>query len=168
MNLLLRPFRADEFDLVWAAKRASSGWADGNARRRLRRRFERSGELHQGLLELAVEVDGRVVGDVQARRPRHGLPEGVFELGIDLFDPADRGKGIGRAAIAELTSLLFRDYGAGRVQASTAVDNVAARGALEALGFANEGVMRAFMPSPDGARVDYVLYAVTADDWRRR
>jgi RimJ/RimL family protein N-acetyltransferase len=37
---------------------------------------------------------------------------------------------------------------------------------LERLGFAEEGVLRAYMPS-EGGREDYVMYAVTADGWRR-
>ena len=48
-----------------------------------------------------------------------------------------------------------------RVQASTDVDNVAMRRALERAGYAFEGVQRAFMPEAD-RRVDYALYALTA------
>jgi RimJ/RimL family protein N-acetyltransferase len=40
------------------------------------------------------------------------------------------------------------------------------RRVLERLGFACEGVMRAFEPQgPGGARNDFALYAMTADDW---
>jgi RimJ/RimL family protein N-acetyltransferase len=38
------------------------------------------------------------------------------------------------------------------------------RGVLERLGFACEGVMRAFMPEGTG-RTDHALYAVTKADW---
>ena len=170
MTVRLRPFRAHELGQVWAARVARGVPSDQNARRRFRRTYERwrEGAMADGFLQLAVEADGRLVGDVQARRPKHGLPEGAFELGIDLYDPADRGKGYGRAAVEQLTELLFRDHAAGRVQASTSVDNAAMCRVLERLGYRREGVMRAFWPLPDGSRQDFALYAVTRGDWERR
>ena len=74
-------------------------------------RIERSGEFDGTELVLGIQVDGRLVGEVQARQPRMGLPPGVFELGIDLFDEADRGRGFGRVALAQL---LTRSVRAGR------------------------------------------------------
>jgi RimJ/RimL family protein N-acetyltransferase len=168
VNVVLRPFRADEFGQAWAAKRGLGGAADRNARRRFRRRFEHSGSFHGAFLELAIEIDGRLVGDLHARRPKYCLPPGVFELGIALYDSADRGRGIGSAAVAELAERLFREHGAGRVQASSSVDNTAARRVFERLGFTAEAVMRAFWPRDDGSREDYVLYAITRDDWDTR
>ena len=108
---------------------------------------------------------GRLIGEIQARgHPAQTLPPGVFEVGIVLYDPADRGKGYGMEAVALLTGWLFEQAGAARVQASTAVGNLPMRRVLERLGFACEGVMRAFMP--EGARrSDYALYAVTKSDW---
>ena len=47
---------------------------------------------------------------------------------------------------------------AGRVQAGTALDNQPMRRVFTKLGFTEEGIMRAFMPSEAG-RDDYVLYA---------
>ena len=40
------------------------------------------------------------------------------------------------------------------------------RRVLERLGFVEEGVLRAFMPSADQGREDYVMYAVTEPAWR--
>lgn len=93
-----------------------------------------------------------------------GLPPGVFELGIDLFDEADRGRGMGGIALSLLMKRLFEDEGAHRVQLTTDVDNAAMRRTSERLGFSLEGVMRSFMPSLDGPR-DYAIYAITRDDW---
>jgi RimJ/RimL family protein N-acetyltransferase len=120
-----------------------------------------------GVLRLAVESEGRLVGDIQARHPKRGLPPGVYELGINLFDTGDRRRGLGREATALLTDHLFEDAGTGRVQLSTDVDNTAMRRVAVLLGFVEEGVMRGFMPGDDGGRRDYVLYAVTRDDWRK-
>ena len=168
MSVVLRPFRADDRELLWKHFVERAAPADANARRRARRaflrRFERSGTLRDGLLELAVEAEGRLIGDIQARQPRHALPPGVFELGITLFQEGDRGRGYGRAAVGELTRILFEEHDAARVQASTAVDNAPMRRVLERLGYTFEGVLRGFWPGDDGAD-DYALYAITRRDW---
>jgi [ribosomal protein S5]-alanine N-acetyltransferase len=130
----------------------------------LAERIERSGEFDGTELLLGIQVDGRLAGEVQARQPRMGLPPGVFELGIDLFDPADRGRGIGRAALTQLLTRLFEQEGAHRVQLTTDIDNAAMRTLSERLGFGYEGVLRNFMPSTDGPR-DYAMYAITNDDY---
>jgi RimJ/RimL family protein N-acetyltransferase len=168
-RVVLRPLRKDELDAVlkardWPATGPTPG--GGRARERLRRRLARSGRLTGGHLDLGVEVDGRLIGEIQARgHPAQTLPAGVFELGIELFDPADRGKGVGLEAVALLTEWLFEQQGAARVQATTAVGNAAMRRVLERLGFACEGVMRGFMPEGSG-RTDFTLYAVTHSDWQ--
>ena len=90
----------------------------------------------------------------------------IFELGIAIF-PEAQGRGLGSDAVATLVAHLFRALDAARVQASTSVANLGMQRLLERLGFAREGVMRAFMPAP-GGREDYVLYAVTRSDWEAR
>src|ERR687891_291186 len=107
--------------------------------RRLRKRIEHSGELVDGWLVLGIEAEGRLVGDISARNPKNAFPPGVFEVGITLFDPGDRGKGYGREATELMTTHLFEAADAGRVQATTAIDNLAMRRVLEALGFEHEG-----------------------------
>ena len=173
----LRAFRPDELDELLAARHRVSADPDGFAgpreiggdeREKLRRRIAASGRLHDGWLEFAIEVAGRLVGDVQGRGGRRMLPPGVYELGIELYDATSRGKGIGIEAVALLTTHLFAELGAGRVQATTDVTNAPMRAVLARLGFHEEGVLRDFMPSRNdatGARNDYVLAAVTAADW---
>jgi RimJ/RimL family protein N-acetyltransferase len=168
-RVLLRPLRPEELDAVLDAReRLQVGAQAGGVpeRQRLRRRFARSGRLTRGHLDLAVEVAGRLIGEIQARGdPAQTLPPGVFELGVVLYDQADRGNGYGAEAVALLTGWLFEQLGAARVQAGTAVGNLAMRRVLERLGFTCEGIMRAFMPEGSG-RTDYALYAVTSNDWR--
>ena len=139
---------------------------DEASARALAARLERSGRLLDGWLDLAIEAGGRLVGDIGARRPPGALPPGVFELGVSLFDPGDRGRGYGREAVELLTGHLFAREGAARVQASTVVGNAAMRRVLERVGFVGEGTLRAFMPGR-GEREDYALYAVTRDDWTK-
>jgi RimJ/RimL family protein N-acetyltransferase len=116
-------------------------------------------------IDFAVDVDDRLVGDVQARRDM--LPKGTFELGIALFETTDRGHGYGRTAVALLTRHLFDVEGAHRVQLSTDVANAAMRAVAERLGFGFEGVLRGFWPEPDGPH-DYAMYGITKNDYEKR
>jgi RimJ/RimL family protein N-acetyltransferase len=134
------------------------------ARRALERQLARSGTFHQGSLRLAIDVGGRLVGEIDARCPPDAFPPGVYELGVELYDEADRGSGHGAEAVRQLVERLFRREGAERVQASTAPGNAAMRGVLEKVGFSYEGTLRGFMPTR-GGREDYVLYALTRADW---
>ena len=162
--------RSADFDVmadVRAREAREMGFPDafGPAEREeLRERIERSGEFDGVELLLGIHVDGKLAGEVQARQPRMGLPPGVFELGIDVFDPAQRGKGIGSQALGLLVTRLFEREGAHRVQATTDVDNAPMRALSERCGLGFEGVLRGFMPSIDGPK-DYAMYAITRNEW---
>jgi RimJ/RimL family protein N-acetyltransferase len=145
----------------------SFGPGGEEARARLRKQVERNPTLEDGdFLDLAVEGDGRLVGDVQARMPPRAWPGGVCEIGISLFADA-RGRGFGREAITLFTDYLFGE-GLERVQASTAVGNGAMRRVLELVGYGFEGVLRSYGPTPDGRREDYAMYAATREEWPAR
>lgn len=169
-RVVLRPLRLDELDTIVEAQTRLYAFVEESSEAvevRLRKRIEHSGELVDGWLDFGIEADGRLVGDITARSPTNAFPPGVFEVGITLFQRDDRGKGYGREATELMTTHLFEAGGAGRVQATTAVDNVAMRRVLEALGFLNEGTLRGFMPGPNG-REDYAMYAVTRAVWEGR
>jgi RimJ/RimL family protein N-acetyltransferase len=166
-RVVLRPFRVDELDLLFNAFRLPDypfGGSKLPTRAQLRRRIERSGTLWNGKLDLGIEAEGRLVGDADARAPRGAFPPGVFEIGVTLFDSAERGRGYGLEATKLVTDHLFASEGAERVQATTADWNTPMRRVLEKLGFANEGTLRAFFPA-EGGRDDYVIYALTRSDW---
>lgn len=166
-RVILRTLREAEFPQVWAAslrRQSSPGRIKSREADRLRHRIRRSGRLTLGTLDLAIDVEGRLVGDIQARHPRNAIPSGVYELGIEIYEARDHGKGYGTEAVYLLTEWLFDKLGAGRVQASTAIANAGMRGVLERLGFSLEGIMRGFMAGPTG-REDYALYGVTRADW---
>lgn len=171
-GLVLRAFREDELDrLVEFAMSTPAG--DGIhwgplGRDELRARIRESGVwTPSGVLTFAVEQGGRLVGEAQARSARGASPPGVFELGIEVFDEADRGRGLGAAAVAELSSHLFRHEAAIRVQLTTDVANAPMRRVAERLGFGFEGVLRGFMPTDDGPR-DYAMYGMTRQDWETK
>ena len=167
MSVTLRPFRSDELEPVLASAREwlTEPKEDEALREGTRVRIESSGTMTERGIDFAIDVDGRLVGDVQARREQ--LPKGVFELGISLFDEADRGHGFGREAVALITRRLFDEEGAHRIQLSTDVTNGAMRGVADRLGFAFEGILRGFWPEPDGPH-DYAMYGITKDDYRDR
>lgn len=171
-SVRLRPLARSDLEVLLGAGddgyAPSAGGSSAQRRRRTERRIERSPRLVQGRLDLGVEVDGRLVGTVEVRQPPEGLPPGVFEIGIVVFAPADRGRGVGRAAVSLLTDYLFADAGTHRVQASTWVENAAMRRVLELLGWTCEGVMRGFMPAGERGRQDFALYGVTRAEWEPR
>ena len=167
-RITVRPLRDGEFPRIWAAsqrRRSGPGGVDSRAADRLRSRIRRSGKLALGTLDLGIDVKGRLVGDIQARHPRNAMPSGVYELGIEIYDARNHGKGYGTEAVYLLTGWLFEKVGAGRVQAGTAVANAGMRGVLERVGFSFEGIMRGFMEGPNG-REDYALYGLTRADWK--
>ena len=67
-------------------------------------------------------------------------------------------------AVALVTRWLLDEVGLECVQAVTDVDNVASQRTLERAGFTREGVLRSYVPAPDGGRLDYVSYSVVAGD----
>lgn len=166
-RVVVRPFRAEEIEGVLALdiRAAVPRYVTEAAKEARRERLRLSGTRTRWEILFAIEQGGRIVGEIQARYSDEVLPPGVYEIGIEIFEPGDRGKGYGREAVGLLVDHLFEQEGALRVQASTEIDNAAMRSVLERTGFAREGILRGFMPSPDGAR-DYALYAMTKDDWK--
>jgi RimJ/RimL family protein N-acetyltransferase len=171
----LRPFRPDEIDAAWQGLAQQDEAAHPRRRRadrraeaseQFRRRLLRSGRLWRGRLDLGIDRDGCLVGTIQARTsPAQTLPAGVYEIGVILYQPRDRGHGYGAEAVELLTSWLFESGQAERVQASTDVNNSAMRAVLARLGFQLEGVMRGYGATSTGARIDGALYAVLKPEW---
>jgi RimJ/RimL family protein N-acetyltransferase len=113
-----------------------------------------------GQLDLAIEADGLLVGEIGTYRPpTRSLPSSWFEIGVGLFDEHSRGQGFGTEALALLVAWLFGKAGATRVQAATSPANAAMRRVLHKLGFTAERTLK------DG-RTEFVLYALTRGRWR--
>jgi RimJ/RimL family protein N-acetyltransferase len=168
-DVSLRPLRPGDLEALWIARtRSDEPWADTSdeSRRKLRDRVANSGRVTHGELLLGIVSGGRLAGEIQARQPEMGLPPGVFEIGIEVFDPSERGAGIGRRALAMFLVHLFEEERAHRVQLTTDVDNAAMRRVAERLGFGLEGTLRGFMPTKDGPR-DYLMYGMTRGDFEQ-
>lgn len=160
----LRPLRGDEFDVVWRARAASSqAAAIPFDRQEIRRRIASSGEMTEWGLLLGIEWQGRLIGEIQGYRTP--MPA-VFGIGIVVYDPQDRGRGVGRDAVRAMTRHLFDDEGARRVEGGTTPDNVAMRRVFRELAFVEEGTLRRFLPGDDDEGVDCVMYGMTRDDYR--
>lgn len=160
----LRAFRAEEYERVWREESRDLGEHqhpipdDLGERDRLFARLRLAGSWTPEELRLAVEGDGELVGDIQARVSTWALPPGVTELGINVFAGA-RGKGYGTEALRLLCAHLFEDGRVHRVQLSTDVDNLAMRRAADKAGFTCEGVLRSYWASPPNQARDYAMYA---------
>ena len=168
-HVSLRPLQPGDLEALWGARmRSDEPWADPSeaARRKLRDRIANSGRVSHGELLLGIVFGGRLAGEIQARQPEMGLPPGVFEIGIEVFDPDARGTGIGRRALALFVGHLFEQEHAHRVQLTTDVDNAAMRRVAEHLGFGLEGTLRGFMPTQSEPR-DYLMYGMTRDDFEK-
>lgn len=159
--MVLRPFRRGELDPWWAARLHAYAEQPGGppTREALRARLEASGHLEHGRLDLAIEADGLLVGEIGTYRPpNRTLPPHWFELGIGLFDEASRGKGHGTEAIVLLLDWLFGEEGATRVQAATVPDNAAMRRVLEKLGFVADRTVKE-------SGTEFFVYAMTRGRW---
>ncbi|MCW2583464.1 MAG: Acetyltransferase family protein [Klenkia sp.] len=78
---------------------------------------------------------------------------------------ADRGRGLGAAAVRWLSGHVFTSRACHRVEAMTREDNVAMRAVLARCGWVQEARHRQAWPTRDGRRLDAVGYAVLRPDW---
>lgn len=112
---------------------------------------------------LVVDVGGALVGTVawywESRETEWA------RMGVTVYDPAVRGRGIGRTALALWTSFLFESTPWVRLDFATWSGNAAMLGVGKALGFAEEARFRQARVV-DGVRYDSVVMGVLRDEWR--
>lgn len=113
-------------------------------------------------LQLAVERDGVVIGDVYARVDETG---GVAEIGYTLAT-AFQGHGYATEAAGAVVEALFDRVGVGRVYGELDPDNVASQRVLERIGLVFESQTRkSFLWR--GVWSDNMGYAATGDEYER-
>ena len=162
-RLLLRALRDSEIDEEWQAMveadpMAIAALPDESA---FRARPGRSGRLVDGELDLAIDLDGTLLGRIQTFvPPGRPLPSGTFDVGIGLREHA-RSQGHGREAIALLTRWLFEQDAAQVVEGITDPANTPMRAVFQRLGWALAGSQTEFGR-------DWAVYRITRDDWRTR
>jgi RimJ/RimL family protein N-acetyltransferase len=90
----------------------------------------------------------------------------VAEVGIAIWDPADRRKGYGRAALALALEIAFDRLNLRRLECEINASNTASAGLFEAAGFRREGVLRERVLCA-GKAEDVLVYGLLDHEWRR-
>lgn len=112
---------------------------------------------------LVVDVGGELVGTVawywESRETEWA------RMGVTVYDPAVRGRGIGRTALALWTTFLFASTPWVRLDFATWSGNDAMLGVGKALGFVEEARFRQARVV-DGVRHDSVVMGVLRGDWQ--
>jgi len=143
---------------------APYNWFGFRSETEIVRHFEDDGFLGELYGKLIVELDTAdgpfPIGDVSWHAVDYGPPPAsrCWNIGITL-DPEWRGFGHGTRAQRLLADHLFATTTAERVEASTDVENMAERRALERAGFSFEGVLRRAQ-FRGGAWHDLALYSL--------
>ena len=74
--------------------------------------------------------------------------------------PEARGRGLTTVALRTLSRWAIEELGLGRIELATDPENVASQRVAEKAGFQREGVLRAMLPTRDGARRDGVMFSL--------
>jgi RimJ/RimL family protein N-acetyltransferase len=162
-RLLLRPIQTPEIDEECRemAKAAPSASVVLSSETGFRDRLTRSGRMLGGWLDLAIDLDGKMIGRIQTLVPaERTLPPGTFEIGIGLREAA-RGKGYGREALRLFTDWLFENAGAQVLEAGTDEGNHAMRSVFGHVGWREDGTL-----AESGQ--EWILYRITRAEWKNR
>ncbi|MBK9740645.1 MAG: GNAT family N-acetyltransferase [Actinobacteria bacterium] len=112
-------------------------------------------------LQLAVEWQGRVIGDVNLRVS--SVQSRQTEIGW-VFNPTHHGRGFATEAASELLKVAFEEWGSHRVFAQLDPKNAASARLCERLGLRREAHLReeSWFKGEWG---DLLIYAVLAQEW---
>jgi RimJ/RimL family protein N-acetyltransferase len=160
-RVVLRSLRPAEIEAEWQAMVTADPVAVAELpdEAEFRARLARSGQLRDGWLDLAIDVDGKSVGRIQTFVPPHRpLAPGTFDLGIGLRGDM-RGQGYGREAVTLLTDWLFEHAGAQLVEAGTDPANHAMRAVLRHVGWHEGGTVTEIGR-------DWLMHRVTREQWQ--
>jgi len=161
--MVLRALRPDEVDEEWRAMVTADPMAIAEPPDEVsfKARLQRSGQLADGWLDLAIDVGGVSVGRIQTFvPPGRQLPAGTYEVGIGLRENA-RGQGYGREALALLTDWLFGQAAAQVVEAPTDPANAAMRTVFQRVGWTLAGSLTEYGR-------EWVIYRITRRQWEGR
>jgi RimJ/RimL family protein N-acetyltransferase len=115
-------------------------------------------------ITLAVDLDGRVVGDVMlALNGLDGSDGKQVELGW-VFTPDVQGQGYATEAARALAEIAFSEIGAHRVWAQLEPENTASSRICERLGMRREAYFEKGSWFK-GQWTDLAIYAIRADEW---
>lgn len=131
-----------------------------------RKRFQETGFFapDEGQLVIAdAEDTGRILGTIGWFRTV--FYSDALEIGYQILDREQRGKGIATAALRLMCSYLFADRNIHRLQLGILVGNEASRRVAEKAGFQYEGIARgaAFLR---GAYRDMEVFSLLRPEWK--
>jgi RimJ/RimL family protein N-acetyltransferase len=171
-RLVLRPFRGDDAEVL-AAYRSDpdvaryQSWAApygvDAARNLIAAQSQLDGPTRGQWIQIAIERDGQLVGDVAVELSADGL---AATIGYTVA-PAHQGRGLATEAVGAIVARLFDELAVQRVQASLDPRNDASARVVERLGFVHEGTTVASVLH-DGDWTDDARYALTAEEHRAR
>jgi RimJ/RimL family protein N-acetyltransferase len=125
-------------------ERAALAWAEGIA----------------ATFVISNAPDGAGLGTIGLHRAAGDT--GLAEVGYWLARAA-RGRGAATTAVQLVSRWAFAVVGIDRLSLQTAPENVASQRVAERAGFTREGLLRAWMPTPDGRRHS-VMFSLLATD----
>ena len=99
---------------------------------------QHDGPVRDGWVQIAIDKDGELVGDVAIGLDTEGR---IATIGYTLRDDV-QGQGIAREAARAVVARLFEHLGVHRIEASTAPENERSIRLLLSLGFTSEGTSR--------------------------
>lgn len=161
-RLTLRPLRPAEIDEEWRemANADPMTIAVPPDEASFRARLACSGQMVDGWLDLAIDLDGVSIGRIQTFVPSgRELAPGTFDIGIGLRERF-RGRGYGREALTLFTGWLFAEAGAQVVEAPTDPENAPMRAVFDRVGWRLAGTIA------EHGR-EWVLYRLTRQEWER-
>jgi RimJ/RimL family protein N-acetyltransferase len=88
--------------------------------------------------------------------------EGLAEVGYWLRRES-RGRGAATIATRLVTGWAFKSLGVERINLTTDPANLPSQGVAERAGFSREGLLRAWLPRPEGRR-DSAMFSLLATD----
>ncbi len=124
--------------------RATGAWADGSA----------------ATFVISEVTDGTGLGTIALHLAAGDA--GLAQVGYWLTREA-RGRGAATIAVQLVSRWAFTVVGIDRLSLQTAPENVASQRVAERAGFTREGLLRAWMPTPDGRRHSVMFSLLPAD-----
>lgn len=131
-----------------------------------RKRFQETGffTLDEGQLVIVdAEDPGRIYGTIGWFRTV--FYSDALEIGYQVLDTAQRGKGIATAALRLMCGYLFADRNVYRLQLGIVTGNEASRRVAEKVGFQSEGIQRggAYIR---GKYQDMEVFSLLRPEWK--
>ena len=170
-TIALRPIRESDLDALleiendhdrrgpWVIHRLT-------ARPAFEKEFRETGFLtaDSGKL-LIVDAEDRLLGNIGFFKPAHYMD--ALELGYQIFDTAQRGRGVTTEAVRLLVDWLFGVKKIGRLQLGIVPENVPSRRVAEKSGFQYEGLLRSAVYL-DGVSRDLEIWGLLRREWEER